>query len=370
MIAIAVRKQLGEFSLDAAFASAGGTTVLYGESGSGKSVTLQAIAGLLRPDSGAIRIGERTVFDSAAGIDEPPHHRNLGYVVQQLALFPHLTAEENITYALTDATDADRRRRLEELLALLSLEGLERHLPRQLSGGQQQRVALARALARPVDALLLDEPFSALDESLRADLRAELLRIRSELAIPIVFVTHDLREAYLLADSVAVIDDGRVLQHGSKEDVFQRPTSRRVAQLTGVRNIFRGQIEGEGKVTIDALPLHAAIPAGVSGTVDVAIRAERCILRRLDPEGELPPNCYAATIVSELAFGNTHTLRLDPDGRGPSVEVEVPSRPYDVLGIAAQRRWVVELPPEDLRVMPAAGPRGMSEAQRVTPPGL
>ena len=241
MIAIAVRKQLGEFSLDAVFASAGGTPVLYGESGSGKSVTLQAIAGLLRPDDGTIRIGERTVFDSAAGIDVPPHHRNLGYVVQQLALFPHLTAEENITYALTGATDADRRHRLDDLPALLSLEGLEHRLPRQLSGGQQQRLALARALARPVDALLLDEPFSALDESLRADLRAELLRIRSELTIPIVFVTHDLREAYLLADSVAVIDNGRVLQHGSKEDVFQRPASRRVAQLTGVRTSSAGR---------------------------------------------------------------------------------------------------------------------------------
>ncbi|MSQ62071.1 MAG: hypothetical protein EXR43_05805 [Dehalococcoidia bacterium] len=94
----------------------------------------------------------------------------------------------------------------------------------------------------------------------------------------------------------------------------------------------------------------------MGGTVNVAIRAERCILRRLDPEGELPPNCYAATIVGELAFGNTHTLRLQPDGRGPNVEVEVSSRPYDVLGIAAQRRWVVELPAEDLRVMPVAGP--------------
>ena len=358
MIAIDVRKQLSGFRLEAAFASEGGTTVLYGESGSGKSVTLQAIAGLLRPDSGAIRIGERTVFDSANGVDVPPHHRNLGYVVQQLALFPHLTVEENITYALIGATRSDRQHRLKELLALLSLEGLEHRLPRQISGGQQQRVALARALARPVDALLLDEPFSALDESLLADLRAELLRIRSELAIPIVFVTHDLREAYLLADSVAVIDDGRVLQHGTKEDVFQRPASRRVAQLTGVRNIFRGQVEGEGVITINGLPLHTAIPVGLSGKVDVAIRAERCILRRIDPDNELPPNCYVATVTTELAFGNTHTLRLQPEGRGPAVEIEVSSRPYDVLGIASQRRWVVELPAEDLRVIPATEPQG------------
>jgi molybdate transport system ATP-binding protein len=309
------------------------------------------VAGLLRPDSGHIEVGGRVVFDSETGVDLPPQRRNLGYVVQQLALFPHLTAFENIAYGLVGSSKDTRTRRVRELVSLLSLEGLEDRLPRQLSGGQQQRVALARALARPVDALLLDEPFSALDEALRGDLRHELLRLRSDLDLPVVFVTHDLREAYLLGDRVAVLDDGRVLQFAPREEVFWRPRSRRVAELTGVRNIFEGCVE-QGHVLVAGLPLRANVPESAGRQVDVAIRAERCNLRRFDPRGELPENCYVARVVNELAFGNTHTLHLEPENVGPAVEVEVASRPYEVLGVAMRDLWVVEFPAPDLHIMP------------------
>ena len=350
-VAVDIRKRLGEFSLDVAFEADHETVVLFGHSGSGKSVTLAAIAGLQRPDGGTVTIGGRTVFDAARDIDLPPQQRNVGYVVQHLALFPHLTAAENIAYSLVGWSARRRTERVAELLALLSLGGLGERLPRQLSGGQQQRVALARALARPVDALLLDEPFSALDEALRGDLRAELLRLRRELEIPVIFVTHDLREAHLLGDRIAVVDGGRVLQFAARDEVFLRPQSRRVAELTGVRNLFEGRVEDGGRVRVGGLSLRVDADAPRGSAVDLAIRAERCNLRRLDPDGALPENCFVANVVADLAFGNTHSLRLDPEGAGPSVEIEVASRPYEVLGVATRRRWVVELPPADLHVM-------------------
>ena len=155
-LAVDIRKRLGTFALDVTFEADHETVVLFGHSGSGKSVTLAAIAGLQRPDAGTIRVGNRVVFDAAHNLDLSPQERNVGYVVQHLALFPHLTAAENIAYSLVGWHARDRARRVDELMGLLSLGGLGDRLPRQLSGGQKQRVALARALARPVDALLLD----------------------------------------------------------------------------------------------------------------------------------------------------------------------------------------------------------------------
>ena len=338
----------GDFTLDIAIDADAGIVVIYGRSGSGKTLTLRTIAGLLRPSSGRIEIGGRVVFDSEAGIDLPPQERRVGYVIQESTLFPHMTMRQNVLIGVE--RDAGAHARYERLRELLALEGLDDRRPHQLSGGQQQRVALVRALVRPTEVLLLDEPFSALDETLRGDLRAELLRLRHDYGLPILFVTHDQREAHLLGDRVAVLDEGRVLQFDGREEIFRRPASRRVAELTGTRNLFVGQVDG-GRVLVDGLPLITAIAPGLHGAVDVAIRAERCNLRRHDPDGELPPNSFVANVTSHLAFGNTHVLRLEPEQVGPAVEVEVASRPYEVLGVATRSRWVVELPPDDLHVM-------------------
>ena len=349
-LSAAFSARVGDFHLDVDFEAENELVVLYGRSGSGKSLTLRAIAGLVQPDAGRIEIGEHAVFDAAAGVELPPQQRRVGYVIQELGLFPHLSARDNVLIGLE--RDSDAPERYEELRTLLSIEGLDERRPHQLSGGQQQRVALARALVRRSEVLLLDEPFSALDEALRSDLRAELLRLRRELELPIVFVTHDLREAHLLADRIVVIDGGRVLQFAPRDEVFQRPSSRRVAELTGIANIFAGEVH-DGLVEVAGLPLRADDGRDSEGaTVDLAIRAERCILRRVDPDGVLPENCFVARVTTDLAFGNTHTLHLEPEGAGPPVEVEVASRPYEVLGIAHEQRWVVELPAADLHVMP------------------
>jgi molybdate transport system ATP-binding protein len=350
----AFEARVGDFDLAVDLSADDELVVLYGPSGSGKTVTLRAIAGLQPVASGQVEIGGRVVVDTATGVELPPQQRRVGYVVQEPALFPHLDVRRNVLVGVERSAEA--RARYEQLCAMLHIEGLDERRPHQLSGGQQQRVALARALVRPTEALLLDEPFSALDEALREELRAELLRLRRELGLPILFVTHDLREAHLLGDCIAVLDEGRVLQFDRRDEVFRHPRSRRVAELTGVRNIVAGRFEG-GRAVVRGLALtlpEDAPPALDEGSaLDVGIRAERCILRRLDPEQPLPPNCFVALVAEDLAFGNAHLLRLEPEGPGPTVLIEVASRPYEVLGVASQQRWVVELPPGDLQLMPA-----------------
>lgn len=351
--------QLGGFDYEARFEARNEIVVLFGHSGAGKSVTLQIIAGLLQPSSGRVRVGESLVFDSTEGVNIPPQARSVGYVVQELALFPHMTVAQNVTFALP--AGRDRKARLGELLQLMGIEKLADRKPNTLSGGQRQRVALARALARDARLLLLDEPFSALDDSLRASLRRELLRLRKELGLSIVFVTHDLREAHLLADRLAVFDAGRMLQFGTREEVFRRPISRRVAELTGVSNIFQGRllsVEPELVVTVAGVALRCApCPGGASlrpgDTVDIAIRAERVNLRRRSA-GDGGSNLMEAIVVEEFAYGSTHTLKLLPKDVGPALEVELAARPYEVLGVATQKSWTVELPATDLHVMAGA----------------
>ncbi len=352
------RTTLGDFSYDARFEAGNEIVVLFGHSGAGKSLTLQLIAGLLRPAQGRIAIGGEPVFDSGAGLNLPPQQRRLGYVVQDLALFPHMTVAQNVAFGMTGA---HRDRRLGEVLDLMHLGPFRDRKPRSLSGGQQQRAALARALAREANLLLLDEPFSALDESLRVELRRELIRLRSELDLSVLFVTHDLREAHLVADRLAVFDAGRLLQFEGRERVFRQPANRRVAELTGVANILRGRVaaerDGELVVETGGKRLRAPAPNGwqpaEGESVDLAIRAERVNLRRLEADDPGQPNLVRGTIREELAYGATHTLRFESALEQP-VEVEIAARPYEVLGVAGQRSWTLELPPEDLHVMPVS----------------
>lgn len=345
------------------FATGEGITVLFGPSGAGKSVTLRALAGLIRPSAGRITFNETVLFDSSTTTWVGPGDRHVGYVPQSLGIFPNMTVTENIAFAASGSREA-RAERVRRLVGLMGLTGLEGRKPRALSGGQQQRVALARALARDARLLLLDEPFSALDEGLRQEMRHELLRLRDELALTIVFVTHDLREAHLLADRIAVLDGGIVRQFDVREAVFRRPVNRRVAQLTGVANIFNGVVtatrNGEVDVRVDGMELRCGScdggPFKQGQPVDVAIRAERINLRRRSPEELGGTNAFEASVVRELPYGSTHTLQFEPAGPGPALQVELAARPYDVLDVARRRRWTVELPVADLHVMAPMDP--------------
>jgi molybdate transport system ATP-binding protein len=202
------------FHLKVAFASDQDIVVLFGPSGAGKSLTLQAIAGLTTPDAGRIVAGERVLFDAAAKIRVPARHRDLGYVFQDYALFPHLSVAQNVAFGLKSGwpwyLPRGDRLRLEEVLEIFELAPLQASLPRDLSGGQRQRVALARALIRRPSLLLLDEPFSALDALLRAKMRQELLKVQVRFRVPVILITHDPEDVAALAQTVVVYDEGRI----------------------------------------------------------------------------------------------------------------------------------------------------------------
>jgi molybdate transport system ATP-binding protein len=333
MLDVRVQRRLPDFQLDVGFRAAEEMTVLFGPSGSGKSLTLQCIAGIVRPDAGRIVADGRTLFDSDAGVNLPPQERRVGYVPQSYALFPHLTVEENIAYGLRRFTRTERAARVREMVALMALDGLEGRRPRELSGGQQQRVALARALAFRPDTLLLDEPFSSLDSGIRAELRDELLALQRRAGVTTVVVTHDLEDAFLLGQRMAVIDNGRVLQEGPREEVFYRPKSRRVAEFVRTRNVLRGtvisadeealRIDWRGRV-LEAPPR----PLAPGTPVDVCIRPTQIMIVRPDrPPTEPRQNTLHGCIVEERIQAETYRLFLRLRGTefGPAVSASAPT---------------------------------------------
>ena len=215
--------QVGPVTLDIALrCETAHTLALFGASGSGKTSTLRAIAGLSRPAAGRITVNGSTWFDSAKAIDLPPHRRSVGYVFQEYALFPHLSVLDNVVSAMGHVSVGTRARVGRRLLDRVHLAGLADRLPAELSGGQRQRVALARAVAREPQVLLLDEPFSAVDVGVRTTLYQELIELRRTLATPIVFVTHDFDEVMRFADTVAVVDGGRLVAFGPVNDICSR----------------------------------------------------------------------------------------------------------------------------------------------------
>jgi molybdate transport system ATP-binding protein len=233
---VKVKKIVNGFSLDAEWEIGNELAVLFGCSGAGKSLTLQMIAGLLSPNQGFIHLDERTFFDSSSGRNLPPQERSCGYVFQDLALFPHMTIRENILYGAHGLSKVEREQQAGSMIEKFRITGLENKYPSEISGGQKQRVALARALIRRPNALLLDEPFSALDNPLRAEMQHFLKEIRREFPIPVVFVTHDVFEAYSMADKIIIYANGSVAQSGTPKEVFANPASKEVEQLVNTRD--------------------------------------------------------------------------------------------------------------------------------------
>ena len=261
----------------------GPVTVLFGPSGAGKTTVLRALAGLDRPDEGSIVHAGETWLDTGKGVFVPARRRRVGLLFQDYALFPHLTARENVAFGLRSAARADRERRASDALALLKLGTLGGRLPSELSGGERQRVALARAIAPAPRLLLLDEPLSALDAPTREELRGELRALLVRLAVPAVVVTHDRIEALALGDRIAVMVDGRVRQVGDVAEVFERPADRDVARCVGVDTVLAGRVVGvaEGLASVESSGLRlAAVDRGTGGDVWVLIRAEEVVLER------------------------------------------------------------------------------------------
>ena len=269
---------------------------LLGPSGCGKTTTLRLIAGFEPPDSGTVEVGGRTV--AGPGTNVPPEKRRVGMVFQDYALFPHLSVEQNVSYGLPNG----KKGRVEEVLTLTHLEGLGDRMPHELSGGQQQRVALARALAPEPAVVLLDEPFSNLDASLRIRVRSEMREILRDAGATAVFVTHDQEEALSLADEVAVMMRGTLVQTGPPEKLYHRPATREVAGFVGDANFLPGTVEdGHVRCELGTIP----ILGDGEGEVEVMLRPEALVLRGL-PNGQ-------ATVENREFYGHDQLLKLRLD---------------------------------------------------------
>ncbi len=313
MLRIAAEAQLGGFSLDVELAVAPGECLaLAGPSGAGKSSVLRVIAGLVHPQRGSVSCGERVWLDTARGIDLPPDERRCGYVFQDYALFPHLTAWQNVAYGLR----GKRRERRTRAIALLERFGVAHRAeerPRTLSGGERQRVAVARALAVEPRALLLDEPLSALDARTRAASARELAAVLHAAGVPALLVTHDFQEAALLGDRVGVMDGGRIVQVGTPGDLAAEPASPFVADFTGaivLTGTAAPAADGLTRVTLDGGG-EVTSPEPASGPVAVTVYPWDIALA---PRGSVDPgsarNHLDVEVVSVTAVGGRVRIGL------------------------------------------------------------
>ena len=365
MLSVTAHKRFGDFTLDASWSSDQPIVALVGPSGSGKTLTLQCIAGLITPDSGRIVAAGRTLFDSTKRISLRPQERRIGYVFQGYALFPHMTVAQNIAYGVKGID------RTKSVIEGLGLSTLTSRYPADLSGGQQQRVALARALATDPDVLLLDEPFSALDAPLRRELSTELGQTLREWGKLAVLVTHDLPEAYQIADMVVLYEHGSTTGAVPKNDLLWNPSSERVARLIGARNVLRATIadaSGEsivldwrgGRLEAARSPSHP-LHARAGDALAFFVRPEYVrLIRKNRPvtDGLRQTNLFNGDIVGERDEGTTWVLffklaRPGQPSRGSyDLEIEIPKLVYERLGIATDRHWDVSIHPGSIQVLP------------------
>ncbi len=300
---------------------------LVGHSGSGKTTLLRTVAGLWRPEVARVRVDGRTWLDTAARVDLPVHRRRVGIVFQNYALFPHMTAAQNVMAAM-DAPDPSEAARI---LDLVNLHGLADRRPGQLSGGQQQRVAVARALARRPRALLLDEPFSAVDRATRERLHGEIVALRAHLAMPVVLVTHDVNEAQLLADRIVVIEKGRVVRAGTTAEVMADPDALRAMGIREVAVMLPATLaehlpDGLSRLDSAGGPLLLPRVEGAPGThLRVRIMAHEVILSRARPEGLSAQNILAGRVARIV------------EGQGPAVMVHVAVGEDEILARITRR---------------------------------
>jgi molybdate transport system ATP-binding protein len=295
----------GPFDLDLQFRASAGFTILFGASGAGKTTVLESIAGLTQPDEGRVAVVGQELFDSEKKQDIPTWKRRIGYVVQELALFPHLTAEENIAFGLHALSQSERHKRSREMLHTFRIEHLHNRRPAQISGGERQRVALARTLVTEPRALLLDEPLAALDRPTKTHILNDLRQWNESHRVPILYVTHSHEEVFALGERVIVLAGGRIVAQGRPHEVMSTPRLETVAQLLGFENIFDATVtslhEERGTLTcrLGAGPVELETPlvrAEVGARLRVGIRAGDLLLAIEIPRGLSARNIVPGTI--------------------------------------------------------------------------
>lgn len=356
MLSVSIRKDLGKtpgpagvFSLDVEFEAQPGVTVLFGASGSGKTTTLQSIAGLLKPDSGRIAIGGDALFDSELGINLPIRKRRVGYVFQTLALFPHLSVRANVEFGINGPDRRERARRADEMMEALHIGHTAGRLPRDISGGEAQRVALARALCCGPRLLLLDEPLSAIDEATKLGIIGDLKALNRQLRLPIIYVTHSRDEAVALGAKVVIYERGRVVARGEPLEVFGSPVTMSVARLTGVENIFEGSVitksERAGTMTVRLedstgdccleVPLLSRTPGE---TVKIAVRPGDILMATEEPRHTSARNVLRGKVLTIEQRSDRTVVRVES---GVCWSVSVTRQAVDELELSADKEvWL------------------------------
>ncbi|HBD93744.1 MAG: molybdenum ABC transporter ATP-binding protein [Spirochaetes bacterium GWF1_31_7] len=352
MLEVNIHKQLGNFNLSMSFSSDKGVLGILGASGSGKSITLKCISGLVTPDSGSVRINGKEVFNSEQKINIPPRQRKIGYVFQNYALFPHLNVYKNIEYGLYTTDDVAKRKKVAEMIERVHLTGLEKRLPSRLSGGQQQRVALARTLITEPELLLLDEPLSALDVHIKHTVQKELIDIiRNNYNGITLLVTHNIEEAFSMSHNIMVMDKGLSTQYGTKHEIIQNPVSVSSARLTGCKNIFEAEIIGEDQVFYTVLLQGLIVRLNKKRTyaltkVMLGIRAHHIII---NPKDKPDTNLFEAEVISTIEGVFSTTLVLQTGE--VTFEMTVAKSDCPNISNCTKRTKTIYLPPDKLFLM-------------------
>jgi molybdate transport system ATP-binding protein len=348
-LAVDIRKRLSAgFALEANFIAAAGITILFGRSGSGKTTLLNCIAGLLRPEAGRIALDARVLFDGDAKIDLPPAQRAVGFLFQDLALFPHLTAQQNVEYGLAKMPAKARRERAASILDAMRVGNLAARKPAQISGGEKQRVALARSLVTDPAMLLLDEPLAALDAITKSAIVADLRAWNAAHGIPIIYVTHSLEEAFAVGEAVVVLESGKIIARGSPLEVLDAPRQETIAQLAGFENIFAATVaaihEDRGTMTCalsgSAMELEVPLTHAATDTqLRVAIRAGDIMIATQRPHHISARNVFVGTIAAIRTKGHRTMVTVDA---GRSFEVQMTLGARDDLHLQAGAQvWLV-----------------------------
>ncbi len=346
----AARPGSAGFTLDIAFQAVPGISVLFGPSGSGKSLTLDLIAGFAQASEGRVLLNDRLLCDAATAVSLRPQDRRCGYVFQRSALFPHMTVRENLMFPVSHRPKLERHRRVSQLLEAFHLEPLASRLPSEISGGQRQRVSIARALVPQPSILLLDEPSVGLDDALRMELYEILGQVRDEFKLPILLVTHNLDEACLLADRMFVVLDGRIAQQGTPREIMDQPANPGVARLLGLFNLLQAEVkfldpgQNRSRLLWNGVELEGPYyPARLLGDqVTVCVRRDEIGIR--PKTGKAEKSQLVLTLEASSELTNSALLRFSG-----GLIVEMPRERF--AENEHHRDWIVEFPSSSLRIL-------------------
>jgi len=300
-------ERASSFTLDVDFTAAAGFTILFGASGAGKTTLFDCIAGLQAPEAARITIGQTVLFDSASSVNLSPNRRSVGYLLQTLALFPHMTVSQNVEYGLNGLHGSERQSRSGEILELFRISAMAERRPEEISGGERQRAALARTLVTRPRVLLLDEPLTALDAVTKSQILDDLRAWNNQHRIPILYVTHQREEVFALGENVIALDAGGIVARGSPHEVLQRPQSETVAQLAGFENVFDCAFvadhpeQGTMTCRVAGSALELEVPLSRvdrSRPLRIGIRAGDILLASSAPQGLSARNVFSGLITS------------------------------------------------------------------------